>query len=185
MSTQGESNPAETCPATLKVEFENHPLIPASINIGRRSTTANNLIKMKFSSLFACTIAALMINVPSHQVSAADTPAPPADGPASDTAEVKSVFTDLEKQGAGKTSASVKLPGGPAGAVDPQVARQSIINAFYGFLDEKVPEGTTGSVFQLLIQYLEKVSQGTGGAAGAAGAATPAAPDGAPAKAST
>lgn len=81
---------------------------------------------------------------------------------------------DLEKQGAGKTSSNVKLPAAPAGAIDPLVARQSIINAFYGFLDEKVPEGTTGTVFQLLIQYLEKVSQGTEGAAAPAGApATP------------
>ncbi|KAH9444259.1 hypothetical protein Pst134EA_032431 [Puccinia striiformis f. sp. tritici] len=134
---------------------------------------------MKFSSLFACTIASLVISVrlikflqQTHL-------------PHQQMVQLATLLRSRSrKQGAGKTSASVKLPGGPAGAVDPQVARQAS-SMLSRFPRRKSPWGTTGSVFQLLIQYLEKVSQGTGGAAGAAGSLLQLHPDGAPAKAST
>ncbi|WAR52876.1 hypothetical protein PtB15_2B304 [Puccinia triticina] len=149
---------------------------------------------MQFVPLFICVIAVFIscsfqqasaqvtppLGTPPPVTTPPVTPSPPgtSSGSEGDTTEVASVFQNLEKQGVGKTSANDKLPPPPAGAVSPQVVRQSFTNAVFGFLDEKVPEGATGTVFQLVIQYLEKVGQVNGG--GSAGAA---ATTGQPAKA--
>ncbi|KAA1083202.1 hypothetical protein PGTUg99_003706 [Puccinia graminis f. sp. tritici] len=42
----------------------------------------------------------------------------------------------------------------------------NLVSAIDGFLREPVPQGASGNVFQLVIQYLEKTGGGAGGAAG-------------------
>ncbi|KNZ51746.1 hypothetical protein VP01_382g3 [Puccinia sorghi] len=80
-------------------------------------------------------------------------------------------------------SSSLAGVGGTGGASMPMGAgghnekfKADIASATHGFLEEKVPEDTPGTVFHFMLQYLEKVSKGSDGpsASPGGGAASPA-----------
>jgi hypothetical protein len=62
------------------------------------------------------------------------------------------------KSGAGKATGK--------GAGGSNAIQTNLVSAIDGFLREPVPQGASGTVFQLVIQYLEKAGGGAGGAAG-------------------
>ncbi|PLW13374.1 hypothetical protein PCANC_06231 [Puccinia coronata f. sp. avenae] len=89
-----------------------------------------------------------------------------ADSASGDAADVQAVFGDLEKQGAGKLTGKGNLGASPTGKVSSSGMRTDIVGVANAFLKEPIPPTATGTVFQFLVQFLEKSSQGTGGATG-------------------
>ncbi|OAV94899.1 hypothetical protein PTTG_26864 [Puccinia triticina 1-1 BBBD Race 1] len=119
---------------------------------------------MQFSTRYICLIAAIM-NTPLLQVLAHTSHASGAvTGDASDP------MSEVWDYDASKSYAKRQIGSAPGGkAPDTSGLQSNIINAINGFLNEPVPESATGTVFQLVVQYLEKASQGAGG--GTAGTA--------------
>ncbi|EFP87968.1 hypothetical protein PGT21_018801 [Puccinia graminis f. sp. tritici] len=108
---------------------------------------------MQFLTGYICIIATLM-NISLQVVAQA-----PA-GPGAVDAETSDVMAALGggKPGAGKSTGK--------GAGGSNAMQTNLVSAIDGFLREPVPQGASGNVFQLVIQYLEKAGGGAGGAAG-------------------